>query len=46
MQVIIQFISNILTGIGKVITHMDSTQWGILAGLIVAVGFAALRGRA
>ncbi|MFO0943891.1 MAG: hypothetical protein U0930_24405 [Pirellulales bacterium] len=45
MQFIIQLVCNLLTSIGKIITHMDSTQWGIMAGLFVAVGFAALRSR-
>ncbi len=45
MQFIIKLVSDILSGIGKVIDNMDTTQWGIMAGLFVAVGFAALRSR-
>ena len=45
METVFRFFSNVLKAIGSVITHMDATQWGIFAAIMVAVGFAALRSR-
>ncbi len=45
METVIKFLSDVLKAIGAVITHMDATQWGIFAAIMVAVGFAALRSR-
>lgn len=45
METVIKFLSDVLKAISAVITHMDATQWGIFASIMVAVGFAALRSR-
>lgn len=45
METVIKFLSDVLKAIGSVINHMDATQWGIFAAIMVAVGFAALRSR-
>jgi hypothetical protein len=45
METVFKFLSDALKAIGSVINHMDATQWGIFAAIMVAVGFAALRSR-
>ncbi len=43
MSFIVRLINQLLTGIGDVISAMDTTQWGIVASIMVVVGFMALR---